>query len=158
MPEAQDLVEITIQAAEIARHLGYKPRVALLSFANFGNPMKEKAVRIRDAVRKLDSLDLPFEYDGEMSVEVALNPEKQKLYPFCRLTGPANVLIMPGLNSASISMGLLKELAGGIFIGPILDGFEYPVQIIPMGLSATEILKIAAFAAVESLNNKKTKE
>jgi malate dehydrogenase (oxaloacetate-decarboxylating)(NADP+) len=102
-------------------------------------------------------MDLDFEYDGEMSVDVALNPNLRKLYPFCRLKGPANILIMPGLHSAAISTHLLEELAGGIFIGPILDGFEYPVQIVGVGSSATEILKVAAFAAIDAINRNKKK-
>ena len=155
LPQAQDLVEITLQAAEVAKSMGYKPRIAIVSFSNFGNPLRESFVRIRDAITMLDKINLDFEYDGEMSAEVALNTNLQKLYPFCRLNGPANVLIMPGLHSASISAHLLEELAGEVFIGPILNGFEYPVQIIPMGSSATDILEVAAFAAMDSINNKK---
>ena len=86
---------------------------------------------------------------------LALNPDLQKLYPFCRLTGAANVLIMPGLHSAAIATQLLEELAGEVFIGPILNGFEYPVQIIPMGSSANDILEVAAFAIMDSINNSK---
>jgi malate dehydrogenase (oxaloacetate-decarboxylating)(NADP+) len=155
LPGADDLVEIAIQTANVAKSMGYKPRVAILSYSNFGNPMIKKSAGIREAVAKLDALNVDFEYDGEMSPDVALNPALQKMYPFCRLKGPANVLIMPGLHSAAISTGLLEELAGGVFIGPILDGFEHPVQIVPMGSSANDILQTAAFAAIESINNKK---
>jgi len=109
---------------------------------------------VLEAVEKLDQMKLDFEYDGEMTASVALNANMRKLYPFCRLQGPANVLIMPGLNSASIATQLLEEFSGGTFIGPILDGFEYPVQIAQVGSSATEILKIAAFAAIEAINSK----
>lgn len=155
LPTSDDLVEITLQTAEIAKSMGHTPRVALLSYSNFGNPMREKASRIRDAVAKLDSMKLDFEYEGELSADVALNVNLHKLYPFCRLSGAANVLIMPGLHSASISAGIMESLSGGVLVGPILDGFEYPVQIVHMGSSATEILRIAAFAAVEALNRKK---
>jgi|JFJP01.1.fsa_nt_gi malate dehydrogenase (oxaloacetate-decarboxylating)(NADP+) len=155
LPQTQDLVEITLQTAEIAKSMGYKPRIAIVSFSNFGNPLREKSLRVRDAITILDKMNLDFEYDGEMSAEVALNTNLQKLYPFCRLKGAANVLIMPGLHSASISTQLLEELAGEVFIGPILNGFEYPVQIIPMGSSATDILEVAAFAVMDSINNKK---
>ena len=155
LPDVNDLVEIAVQSAEVARFMGYTPRVALLSFSNFGSPDRDKGKRVRDAVHKLDKMGVDFEYDGEMTVDIALNSEMQKIYPFCRLSGPANVLIMPGLHSASISANLLEELAGGTFIGPILDGFEYPVQITPMGSSANDILQIAAFAAIEAINNKK---
>ncbi len=155
LPQAQDLVEITLQIAEIAKSIGYKPRIAMISFSNFGNPIREKSLRIRDSIEILDKMNLDFEYDGEMSAEVALNPDLQKLYPFCRLTGAANVLIMPGLHSAAIATQLLEELAGEVFIGPILNGFEYPVQIIPMGSSANDILEVAAFAIMDSINNSK---
>jgi malate dehydrogenase (oxaloacetate-decarboxylating)(NADP+) len=156
-PQTDDLVEIALQTAEASKLLGFKPRVALLSFSNFGSPEREKTERIRNAIKKLDTMNLDFEYDGEMTADVALNPDLQKIYPFCRLTGPANILVMPGLNSAAISTHLLEELSGGIFIGPILNGFEYPIQIIPMGSSASDILKVAAFAAIESINAKKEK-
>jgi malate dehydrogenase (oxaloacetate-decarboxylating)(NADP+) len=155
LPDAKDLVEITLQTANLAKNMGYVPRVALLSFSNFGNPIREKASRIREAVQILDNMQLDFEYDGEMSADVALNPSLRKLYPFCRLSGPANILIMPGLHSASISSQLLQELAGGVFIGPILNGFEYPIQIVQMGTSASNILKVAAFAAIEAISGKK---
>jgi malate dehydrogenase (oxaloacetate-decarboxylating)(NADP+) len=154
LPTANDLVEITLQTAKIARSMGYVPRVALLSFSNFGNPPRAKAMRIRDAVKQLDAMDLDFEYDGEMTPDVALNPALKKIYPFSKLSGPANILIMPGLHSAAISTHLLEVLAGGVFIGPILDGFAHPVQIVAMDASADDILRIAAFAAIESINNK----
>lgn len=154
LPQAEDLVEITLQTAEVAKSMGYAPRIAIVSFSNFGNPLREKSSRVREAIAILDKMDLDFEYDGEMSAEVALNTNLQKLYPFCRLTGPANVLIMPGLHSAAIATHLLEELAGEVFIGPILNGFEYPVQIIPMGSSATDILEMVAFAVIDCINNK----
>ena len=155
LPQAEDLVEITLQTAEVAKSMGYNPRIAIVSFSNFGNPLREKSARVREAITLLDKMNLDFEYDGEMSAEVALNTNLQKLYPFCRLTGPANVLIMPGLHSAAIATHLLEELAGEVFIGPILNGFEYPIQIIPMGSSATDILEVAAFAIMDCINNKK---
>jgi malate dehydrogenase (oxaloacetate-decarboxylating)(NADP+) len=155
LPQAEDLVEITLQTAEVAKSMGYTPRIAIVSFSNFGNPLREKSSRVREAITILDKMDLDFEYDGEMSAEVALNTNLQKLYPFCRLTGPANVLIMPGLHSAAIATHLLEELAGEVFIGPILNGFEYPVQIIPMGSSATDILEVVAFAIMDCINSKK---
>lgn len=155
LPQAEDLVEITLQTAGVAKSMGYAPRIAIVSFSNFGNPLREKSSRVREAITILDKMDLDFEYDGEMSAEVALNTNLQKLYPFCRLTGPANVLIMPGLHSAAIATHLLEELADEVFIGPILNGFEYPVQIIPMGSSATDILEVVAFAIMDCINSKK---
>lgn len=154
-PTAQDLANITVQTADIARKMGYMPRAALLSFSNFGNQASEKPCKIKEALQILDNMELDFEYDGEMSADVALNPSLRKIYPFCKLSGPANILIMPDLHAASISTRLLQELAAGVFIGPIIDGFEHSVQIVPMGSSANEILKMAAFASVGAINKNK---
>lgn len=160
-PNSHELAEIAAQTAEIAKDMGIVPRVALLSFSSFGNSSKEKTARIREAVNildnfsedkaKLNDMDVDFEYDGEMSVKVALDSNLRKLYKFCRLSGPANVLIMPGLNSAAISTELLQEFSSNSFIGPITNGFEKPVQILQATLSASEILKIATFACVEAI-------
>jgi malate dehydrogenase (oxaloacetate-decarboxylating)(NADP+) len=130
--------------------MGHMPRVAFVSFANFGNPMHGEAQRIRDAVTILGRRKVEFEFDGEMSVDVALNPELMKLYPFCRLTGPANILIMPALHSANIASKLLQEFAGGNVIGPVLCGLEKSVQIVQMGASTADILNMSAFAAIHS--------
>ncbi|XVN42426.1 MAG: NADP-dependent malic enzyme [Candidatus Rickettsia vulgarisii] len=154
IPNEQDLVEITLQTANIAKNMGMSPKVALLSFSTFGNPIRENTNRIREAVKILDNMNLDFEYDGEMSADVALNPNLRNLYQFCRLSGPANILVMPGIHSAKISTQLLQELAGGIFIGPIINGFKYPVQILQMGSSASEIVKIATFTCMDAINNK----
>lgn len=158
LPTAEELADITCQTAEIARDLGYNPRAALLSFSNFGNPMHQKATRIRDAVKVLDHRQVDFEYDGEMSASTALNVELQKIYPFCRLTGPANILIMPALHTAHISTKLLQEVADGAVIGPILTGFEKPVQIMPLGYTASDIVNMAAFAAVDAIKLKQKKK
>ncbi|MGX6960376.1 MAG: NADP-dependent malic enzyme [Rickettsia endosymbiont of Pentastiridius leporinus] len=160
-PNSWELAQIAAQTAEIAKDMGINPRVALLSFSNFGNTSKEKTARIREAVNILDNfseddeglngMKVDFEYDGEMSVKVALDSNLRKLYKFCRLSGPANVLIMPGLNSAAISTELLQEFSSNSFIGPITNGFEKPVQILQATASASEILKIATFACVEAI-------
>lgn len=148
VPTPQELADIAVHTAEKVRRMGHVPRVALLSFANFGNPMYDKAQRIRDAVALLNERKVAFEFDGEMAPDVALNPDLLKLYPFCRLTGPANVLIMPALHSASIASKLLQELGGGTVIGPILCGLEQSVQIAQMGASVADTLNLAAFAAI----------
>jgi malate dehydrogenase (oxaloacetate-decarboxylating)(NADP+) len=120
VPDAETLADIAVQSAAKARQMGHEPRVALLSFSNFGNPMREHADRIRDAVKILDSREVDFEYDGEMAADTALNfALMQRLYPFCRLSGPANVLVMPALHSANISAKLMQELGGGSVIGPM---------------------------------------
>lgn len=150
LPAPDVLADITVQTAARARAMGHEPRVAVLSFSNFGNPMAEKADRVREAVKLLDGRKLYFEYDGEMSAEVALDYDLMKqLYPFSRLSGPANVLIMPALHSANISSQLLAKLGGGTVIGPLLMGLDKPVQIVPMGASVRDIVTMAVIAAAE---------
>ena len=151
-PDASDLCQIAIQAAAAARQMGQEPRVALLSHSNFGNAPGGVVEVVRKAVIELDALDagghkVEFEYDGELNARVALNPDLMKLYPFCRLSGPANVLIMPGLHSALLSTQLMQDLGGGTVIGPLLIGLEKPVQIAQMGASVSEIVNLAALAA-----------
>jgi malate dehydrogenase (oxaloacetate-decarboxylating)(NADP+) len=147
MPDARELADIAEQSAQVARRFGHEPRVALMSFSNFGNPLSPRADHIREAVRILESRNVDFEFDGEMSADVALNMELRKPYPFCRLSGPANVLIMPGLFTANISSKLAHELGGARLIGPLLVGLEKAVQIAPMGSSASDIVNMAALAA-----------
>ena len=126
--------------------------MALLSFSNFGNPPSAAAERIRDAVAMLDSRTVDFEYDGEMAADVALDPElMQRLYPFCRLSGPANVLVMPDLHAANIAAKLLTQLRGGTVIGPILHGLSKPVQILQMGANVSDVVNMAALAAHEAI-------
>jgi len=151
LPEASQLADFAIQAASVARRMGHEPRVALLSFSNFGNPMLERSQLIRDAVHLLDERQVSFEYDGEMGVDVALNSELLDLYPFCRLSAPANVLIMPGLHSSQIATNLLHELGGGTVIGPMLQGLSKPAQIVPMGATVSDIVNMAALAAHDAI-------
>jgi malate dehydrogenase (oxaloacetate-decarboxylating)(NADP+) len=147
MPDAEDLAEIAVEAAGVARKLGYEPRLALLAFSNFGQPPGERAERIQKAVRILDQRRVDFEYDGEMSPDVALNREKMAVYPFCRLSGPANVLIMPAFHSASISTKMLQELGGATVIGPLLVGLDMPVQIVQLATTDSDLVNMAALAA-----------
>ena len=130
MPNAKDLAEIAVEVAGVARRLGYEPRVALLAFSTFGHPPGERAAHVQEAVRLLDQRRVDFEYDGEMAADVALSTAAMAPYPFCRLSGPANVLIMPAWHSASISTKLLQELGGSTVIGPLLVGLDKPVQIV----------------------------
>ena len=111
--------------------MGHEPRLALLAFSTFGHPPGERSAHVIEAVKILDQRRVDFEYDGEMAADVALNPEAAAAYPFCRLTGPANVLIMPAFHSASISTKMLQELGGATVIGPLLVGLDRPVQIVP---------------------------
>jgi len=147
MPNAQDLAEIAVEVAGVARRLGYEPRLALLAYSTFGHPPGERAAHVQEAVRLLDQRRVDFEYDGEMAADVAINPELQTAYPFCRLTGPANVLVMPAFHSASISTKLLQELGGSTVIGPILVGLDRPVQIVQLGAKDTNLVNMAALAA-----------
>ena len=147
-PTAEQLAQIAILTAGIARRMGHEPRVAFLSYSNFGNPEGSYLERIREGVKLLDGRDdVDFEYEGEMSPDVALNPAMQRVYPFMRLTGPANVLVMPGLQTANISAKLLKELGGDAVIGPMLVGMEKQVQIAPMSATASDLVTLAVLAA-----------
>ncbi len=152
VPHPEALADIAVQSAAKARQLGQEPRVALLSFSNFGNPVMPATERVREAVRILDSRKVDFEYDGEMSADRALNYALLKrLYPFCRLSGPANVLVMPALHSANISAKLLQELGGGSVIGPMLLGLSSSVQIVAMGATVSDIVQAAALAAHDAI-------
>ena len=151
-PEPEQLVDIAIQAAAKARQMGHEPRVALLSFSNFGQPMRDRAQHVRDAVAMLDARGVDFEYDGEMSAEVALDYDlMRRLYPFCRLSGPANVLIMPALHAANIGAKMLQKMAGGTLIGPLLLGMEKPAQVVQMGATVNDLVTAAAMAAHDAV-------
>ncbi len=150
MPEAEDLLEIAVEAARAVRILGYEPRVAFMSYSTFGNPMGLRSDKVREAVAMLDEMDgIDFEYEGEMPPELALEPEARGNYPFMRLTGPANVLIMPAVHSAAISTQLIQSLGGATVIGPILLGLDRAVQICPLSASVSKILQMATVCAYE---------
>jgi malate dehydrogenase (oxaloacetate-decarboxylating)(NADP+) len=147
MPTSEELAEIAIEAAGVAKRMGYEPRVAMLAYSTFGQPEGERAKKIRDAVEILDQRRVDFEYDGEMAADVALNPKAMAAYPFCRLSGPANVLIMPAYHSAAIATKMLQELGGSTVIGPLLVGFDKPVQIVSLAAKDSDIVNMAALAA-----------
>jgi len=152
VPNAEELADIAEEAAQFARKFGHDPRVALLSFSNFGQPMRPHMERIRDAVSILEERKVDFEFDGDMQAGVALDYDLMKdVFPFCRLTGPANVLVMPALHSASISSNLMAAVGGGTVIGPILVGLSKPIQIVPLGASVNDLVNIAAFAAHDAI-------
>jgi malate dehydrogenase (oxaloacetate-decarboxylating)(NADP+) len=146
-PTAEELAHIAKETAAVARRLGHEPRVAFLSFSTFGNPSGKWLEPIRDAVSILDAENPGFEYEGELAPDAALNPKVMANYPFSRLSQPANILIMPGLQSANVSAKLLRELAGNATIGPMLIGMEKPVQIAPMTSIAPDVLQLAVLAA-----------
>ena len=146
-PSAIELADIAEGTAAVARRMGHEPRVAFLSYSTFGNPWGNWLENLREAVAILDERGVDFEYEGEMAPDVALNRNVMKNYPFCRLSGPANCLIMPGLQSANLSAKLLRELGGDSVIGPMLVGMEKPVQVATMASNASELLTLAVLAA-----------
>ncbi|PSJ62237.1 NADP-dependent malic enzyme [Pseudaminobacter soli (ex Li et al. 2025)] len=147
MPNAEQIADIAEEAAGFARRMGYEPRIAMLAYSTFGHPAGERSERIQEAVKILDKRRVDFEYDGEMAADVALNPRLMQQYPFCRLSGPANVLVMPAFHSASISTKMLQELGGCTVIGPLLVGLNKPVQIVPLNAKDSDIVNMAAIAA-----------
>ncbi len=131
------------------QRLGHTPRLAFLSYSTFGNPLGDRSEKVREAVAELDRRGVLFEYEGEMPPDLALNPDARANYPFMRLTGPANVLIMPAVHSAAISTKLVQELGGATVVGPMLLGLSKPVQIAPLSASVSQILTTATFAAYD---------
>ena len=151
-PSPEQLADIASGVANTVKNLGYNPRVALLSFSNFGNPSRTSSKNIREAVNILSERKVNFEFDGEMTAEIALDYDLIKQnYPFCRLSGPANVLIMPGLLSANISFKLLQKMGGGSVLGPLMIGGEKPFQIVQMGSTVSDLVNSASIAAYDAL-------
>ena len=154
-PDAPELAQIVLQSAAMARQFGAIPRVALLSHSTFGNPKMERSEKIREAVSILDRReDLDFEYEGEMNVDVALHADIRQLYPFSRLSEPANVLVMPALHSSSIATSLLATAGGATVIGPVLTGLSKPIQIAPLGGAVSDIVSYATLAAFQAAEAK----
>ncbi|MBN2739625.1 MAG: NADP-dependent malic enzyme [Rhodobacteraceae bacterium] len=146
-PDENDLADIATSGAQVARGLGLEPRAAFCSFSTFGYPVSERATKMHRAAKVLDERGVDFEYDGEMTVDVALNMDQMANYPFCRLTGPANILVVPARHSASISIKLMQEMAGATVIGPILTGISQAVQLCPTSSTVNDILNMAALAS-----------
>ena len=146
-PDQEDLANIAERSAAVARHLGLEPRVAFVSFSTFGYPVSERAEKMHMAPRVLEERGVDFEFEGEMTVDVALNVKAQESYPFQRLSGPANVLVVPARHSASISVKLMQEMAGATVIGPILSGVDKSIQICSTGATVNDILNMAILAA-----------
>ncbi len=146
-PDAEDLATIAERAADVARHMGLEPRVAFVSFSTFGYPVSERAEKMHRAPSVLERRGVHFEFEGEMTVDVALNAKSQAAYPFSRLTGPANILVVPARHSASISVKLMQEMGGATVIGPILSGLDKPIQICSSVSTANDILNMAVLAS-----------
>jgi len=149
MPTGEEIANIAEAAAGAARKMGLEPRVAMTSFSTFGYPESERSENLRKGVKILEERGVDFEFDGEMAVDVALNMDAMANYPFCRLSAPANVLVMPARHSASISTKMLNEMGGSTLIGPILVGMEQPVQVASITASVSDIVTMAVFAAGE---------
>ena len=153
--EPRNLVDSVLQISEVLKKsTGYKPRISIVNPSSFGNTFQKNSTTIHSAIKILDTMNLDFEYNGELSVALALNKNLQNLDDGPSLTDSANAIIISGMSSASISIQLLKELAGETFIGPILNGFDYPVQILPKDSSVNDILGLAVLAAIDSINRK----
>ncbi|HEX4762513.1 MAG TPA: NADP-dependent malic enzyme, partial [Sphingomicrobium sp.] len=147
-PTAEQFAAIAMRSSSFARRMGLDPRVAFISYTTFGNPPGMHIEELRGAVKLLDGFKTDFEYEGEMAPDVALNYEmQQRFYPFSRLSGPANILVMPGLQSASLSAKLLRALGEESVLGPYLLGLQHPVQIAPMTASASDLVMLAVLAA-----------
>ena len=149
MPTAEELADIAVESANVARRLGFQPRVAMLAYSTFGHRLGDRGEHVAEAVRILDQRRVDFEYDGEMAADVALNRDAMALYPFCRLSDIANVLIMPAFHSASISTKMLQELGGSTVMGPLLVGMSKPVQIASLGATDSDLVNLAALAAYD---------
>jgi malate dehydrogenase (oxaloacetate-decarboxylating)(NADP+) len=147
VPTARELADTAEEAAGVARRFGYEPRVALLAYSTFGHPGGERAGQVRGAVEVLDQRGVDFEYEGEMAADVALNRKTMETYPFSRLSEPANVLIMPGFDSASIATKMLQELGEVTMVGPLLVGLKHSVQIASLNATAADLVNMAAIAA-----------
>jgi malate dehydrogenase (oxaloacetate-decarboxylating)(NADP+) len=146
-PDEENLADIAERSADVARHLGLDPRVAFVSFSTFGYPVSERASKMHIAPKVLKARGVDFEYEGEMTVDVALNPKAAEAYPFQSLTGPANILVVPARHSASISVKLMQEMAGATVIGPILSGVDKSIQICSTNAPTNDILNMAIMAA-----------
>jgi malate dehydrogenase (oxaloacetate-decarboxylating)(NADP+) len=157
-PTAEQYAAIAMRSSAFARRMGLEPRVAFTSYTTFGNPPGMHIEELREAVQMLGSFNADFEFEGEMAPDVALNYEMQKrFYPFTRLSGPANILVMPGLQSASLSAKLLRELGGESVLGPYLLGLANPVQIAPMTASASDLVMLAVLAAGDAHSRQQRK-
>ena len=149
-PTAEQLVKIAISSTRIARLFGFEPKLAFLSHSTFGKPSTERTKHVREAVELMKTKEVDFDFDGEMQPDVALNPEYRETYPFSKIVGNANILIMPALHSASITTKILKSFGGARLIGPLLIGLGQPIEIAPLRSSTSEILNLASVAAYSS--------
>ena len=149
-PSSERLVKVSKSCVRVARLFGFDPKVAFLSHSTFGKPISKNTKHVRDAIEFLKKEKVDFDFDGEMQPDVALNPIYQDIYPFSKIVGNANILIMPALHSAAISTKLMKVFGGGKLIGPLLIGLGSPIEVAPLRASTSEILNLASIAAYSS--------
>tara|TARA_B100000579_G_scaffold407942_1_gene395622 strand:- start:468 stop:2759 length:2292 start_codon:yes stop_codon:yes gene_type:complete len=149
-PSSEDLVKIATSSVRVARLFGFDPKVAFLSHSTFGKPTSRNTKHVRDAIELLKQKKVDFDFDGEMQPDVALNPIYKETYPFSKIVGNANILIMPALHSAAISTKLMKTIGGAKTIGPLLIGLGLPIEIAPLRSSTHDILNLASVAAYSS--------
>ena len=146
-PSPERLVKVSKSCVRVARLFGFDPKVAFLSHSTFGKPISKNTKHVRDAIELLKKEKVDFDFDGEMQPDVALNPIYKEIYPFSKIVGNANILIMPALHSAAISTKLMKVFGGGKLIGPLLIGLGSPIEVAPLRASTSEILNLASIAA-----------
>jgi len=146
-PSSEELAEIAISSARVVKLFGFVPKVAFVSHSTFGQPLTSRTKHIKKAVEILKNKDMDFEFDGDMQPDVALNEEYKELYPFSKIVGNANILIMPGQHSAAISYKMMKSLGDTKVIGPLLIGLGQPIEIAPLRSSTSEIINLASVAA-----------
>jgi malate dehydrogenase (oxaloacetate-decarboxylating)(NADP+) len=149
-PSAERLSQVSLSCVRVARLFGFEPKVAFLSHSTFGKPVSKNTKHVRDAIELLKDKKVDFDFDGEMQPDVALNPIYQEIYPFSKIVGKANILIMPALHSAAISTKLMKSFGGAKLIGPLLIGLGLPIEVAPLRSSTSEILNLASIAAYSS--------
>ena len=149
-PSSERLVNVSKSCVRVARLFGFDPKVAFLSHSTFGKPISKNTKHVRDAIQMLKKEKVNFDFDGEMQPDVALNPIYQEIYPFSKIVGNANILIMPALHSAAISTKLMKVFGGGKLIGPLLIGLGLPIEVAPLRSSTSDILNLASVAAYSS--------
>ncbi len=149
-PSPERLTKVSKSCVRVARLFGFDPKVAFLSHSTFGKPISKNTKHVRDAIELLKKEKVDFDFDGEMQPDVALNPIYKDVYPFSKIVGNANILIMPALHSAAISTKLMKVFGGGKLIGPLLIGLGSPIEVAPLRASTSEILNLASIAAYSS--------
>ncbi|HXN40163.1 MAG TPA: phosphate acyltransferase [Myxococcaceae bacterium] len=150
-PTAEELAEIAIRTADLARHFDLTPRIAMLSYSNFGSAAGPSPTKVKRAAGLVQVRRPDLEVDGEIQVDTASVREvRMENFPFCRLTDDANVLVFPNLDAANIAYKLLWRLGGAEVIGPVLLGMHRPVNVLQMGASVSDIVNLAAFTALRA--------